>query len=279
MTDFFMDCRPGKRETRGKATFDLPILYFRDDAFLLFYTADYERARQLMPSDRLYPVMVSPKRTLLGVVAFNYIDTSIGPYGEVGIVLPVVYGKRPPLPVLPGLLEAKYPGFGMLVLHLPVTKETARDAGRGIWGYTKFVSDMRFRHTPEYLQCRLSEKDESILTLRVARRGMLLKDERPLVTYSVKQGDLIRTRIPQRGIYRMSLNPKGSFLELGNHRAANTIKQLGISKHPVQSRYFLERSGILPEGEVVESSVRPLEGLRGTDYQGTHTVVYGPGVS
>jgi len=276
MTDFFSDCRPGKRVTRGKATFELPILYFRDDAFLLFHTADLDQARALMPSDKLHPVRVSPRRTLLGVVAFNYIDTSIGPYGEVGIVLPVVYGKRPPLPILPGIIEAKYPGFGMLVLHLPVTKETARDAGRGIWGYTKFVSDMRFRHTPEYLQCRLSEGGAKILTLRVARRGLVIKDEKPLITYSVKEGNLIKTSIPQRAIYRLSLNPRGSLLELGNHPAAETISRLDISQKPVQSRYFIERSGILPEGEVIERGVRPLDGLSGSDGQGEHLVIFGP---
>jgi len=43
------------------------------------------------------------------------------------VFIPVVHGRRP-LPLLPALMEASYPGFGNLVLHLPVTGLKPRDA-------------------------------------------------------------------------------------------------------------------------------------------------------
>jgi len=172
MSDFFAGTRPGTEVTKGTATFELPILYFRDDVFAAFYTADERRVRALLPSDRLFPVTLPRGRALVGIAAFNYIDTSIGPYGELGVVVPTVHGRKPRVPILPGFLEARYPGFGNVVLHLPVTKTIARDAGRGQWGYTKFVADMHFRSTPEHFECRLSEADAHILTLRVAKPGI-----------------------------------------------------------------------------------------------------------
>lgn len=274
MKPFFSGTRPGKSMTLGGEKFELPILYFRDDAFALFYTADPVKVKALLPSDRLHPVTLSKKKALLGVACFNYIDTTIGPYGEVGIVVPAIYADKKPLHAIPAIRESYDPRFGSVVLHLPVTNTIARDGGRGLWGYTKFVADMRFVITPEYLQCELGEDGRHILTARVARRGLIKKDYRPLSSFSVKDKKLIQTTIPQVGTARNSLFPEGSFLELGDHEIVGPIRELGLSKKPVMSRYYLERSAILPEGKVIEENVRELEGYRGADRHGEHTVVY-----
>ncbi|MBW1781581.1 MAG: acetoacetate decarboxylase family protein [Deltaproteobacteria bacterium] len=274
MANFFDSARPGKTVTLGQATFELPILYFRDDMFALFFTADPGKVRALMPSDRLHPVLLTSKKALVGIAAFNYIETSIGPYGEVAVVIPAVYGPSAPPRTLPILMEARYPGFGSLVLHLPVTRTVARDAGREEWGYTKFVADMRFAILPEYMECRMSEEGHHILTLRVARKGMVMRDRKPLVTYSVKQGDLIKTTIPQKGACRMALGPGGSHLILGDHPVSDSIRELCLAPRPLMSRYYVERSGILPSGVLVERGVRPLEGYYGKDREGEHTVIY-----
>jgi hypothetical protein len=272
---FFAGTRPGRETVLGGKTFELPILYFRDDMFAAFHTADLAAVRAALPSDRLHPLALPGGRALAAVVAFNYVDTSIGPYGEVGVVVPAVHGTRPPpVALLPGLLESRYPGFGNVVLHLPVTTRDARDGGRGQWGYTKFVSDMRFEITPEYQQCELGEAGAHILTLRVARRGLITKDEKPLTTYSVRDGRLLRTCIPMRGICRNALRPPGCFLRLGSHPVADSIRALGLSERPLLTRYYLERAAILPEGEVVEEGVRALDGFKGSDREGELTVDY-----
>ncbi|MFZ5866972.1 MAG: hypothetical protein ACOYXY_13900, partial [Thermodesulfobacteriota bacterium] len=155
------------------------------------------------------------------------------------------------------------------------TMTQARDGGRGGWGYSKFVADMRFVFTPEFMECRLSELDRHILTMRVARRGLAIRDSRPLVTFSVKDHNLIKTTIPQTGTYRFSMVPRGSYVEFGNHEVARSIQDLGLSSRPVLSRYYLERSAILPVGEVIEQEVRPLEGYYGQEREGEHTIQYG----
>jgi hypothetical protein len=227
-----------------------------------------------MPSQRLHPVMLTSGKAMVGIGAFNYMDTSIGPYGEVAVVAPAVYGPKPPPVLIPALLESRYPGFGTLVLHLPVTKTVARDAGRGEWGYTKFVADMKFTFTPEAMECRMSEGDQHILSLRVPRRGIAVRDRKPLITFSVKNGDLIKTFVPQKGYCRFAVRPKGAGLRLGDHPVAQSIRDLGLSERPFLSRYYLERSGILPSGVVIEKGVKPLDGHFGTDREGMHTVEY-----
>jgi len=273
MRGFFSNIGPMTKVKHGAASFELPILYFREDSFAAFFTAKMEKVRSLLPSKNLEPVTLAKGRTIIGIAAFNYLETTVGPYGEVAVVVPVVHrGKS--VPGIPLLLEARYPGFGMLVLHLPVTDVVPRDAGRGEWGYTKFVADMDFTLTPEFLQCRLAEEDSHILTLRVPRRGIVKRDNKPIVTYSVKENQLIKTTIPQKGLFLLNPGPWGASLELGDHPVAQSISDLEINTKPILTRAYLYRSAILPSGEVVEDGVDPLEGYKGTDRKGRHTIKY-----
>jgi hypothetical protein len=276
MQTFFGDSKPVNTVTHGEATFDLPILYYRDDVFALYFTADYEKVKAAMPSDKLNPVILPGNKAIVAIAAFNYIDTSIGSYGEVAVALPAVFDKQ--MTAFTGLMaairESGYPGFGVVIKHLPVTRVEARDAGRGEWGYTKFLADMHFSISPEYLECRMLEGDAHILDMRLKRKGFHLRDKKPLTTFSVKNGDLVKTVIPQTAIKRVSLMPGGSRLELGDHPVAESIRNLGISSRPFMSVYYPERAGILPSGTVIEKGVRPLEGHLGEDRKAVHSVQY-----
>lgn len=272
MRTFFEGTRPGRIVQCGGADIELPALYFRDDSFDALFSADLEALRAAMPSDSLHPVpLVRRGRGVIYVGCFDYLDTSMGPYGEVGIAVPVVYGRRPPPPLIPLLLETSWPGFGAVILHLPVTRRLARDGGRVQWGYPKFVADMEFQNTPELLECRLDEGGQHILTLRIKKRGPVIPDRRPLITYSVKDGNLLRTKIPQATLSRTALGAGGGSLVVGReHPVAQSLHELGIDPHPLMTRYYPERSAILPEGEVIERSVRPLDGYQGTDLAEGH---------
>ena len=157
MNSFYDSARPGSVIKVGTTSVELPILYQRDDHFALMYTADLKKTQDFMPAKSLHPVVMPNGRALVSVAAFNFHETTIGSYGEIGVVIFVVHGGKP-LPLIPALMESRYAGFGSIVLHLPVTKIIARDSGRGIWGYPKFCTDMEFTIKPEYKQVELAEK-------------------------------------------------------------------------------------------------------------------------
>jgi hypothetical protein len=266
MRPFFSETRPGREVTVGNSKLELPVLYFRDDSFGALFSADLQALRALMPSDKLHPIpSLRRGRGFLYIAAFDYLETSIEPYGELAVVVPAVHGRRPP-PLVPSLLEASWPGFGGVVLHLPVTRREARDGGRVLWGYTKFIANMEFQNTPELHECRLEEGGRHILTLHVTKRGVAMPDRRPIITYSVKDGSLIRTAIPQSAIVRAAVGAGGSFLELGDsHPVARSIQALDVDPKPLMTRYYLDRHAILPEGEIIERGVRALDGYIGAD--------------
>ena len=276
MQSFFSNTRPGKEVMLNEQVVELPVLYYRDDFFALYFTADMEKTTEILPSANLHPVMMPNGRAIVGVSAFNYIDTSIGSYGEVAIVIPVVYGSKTSsiTGMMPALMESWYPGFGLFVMHLPVTGLLSRDGGRQGWGFTKFIADMHFVIDSKYFECQMHEEERHILDLRVSRKGLLMRESRPIITYSVMDHNLIKTTIPQRGIKRLSVQTKDSSLKLGNHPVSNSIKRLGLSDRPFMSAYFPERSAILPLGNVIESGVSPHTGYLGESREAQHSVVY-----
>ncbi len=261
----------------GSAKVDLPIMYYREDSFMGIFAAAYAPVRARLPSEDLFPVRLPDGRATLAVIAFNYLETSIGPYGEVGIAIPCTYGREAP-PLLPLALEGRFPGWGGFVLHLPVTSRAARDGGRVIYGYTKFVADMDFEKRPAYQQVRLAEGEAHILTLSVRQAGLPLKDNRPIITYSVLDGQILKTTVPSRAVYQMGLRPGSGVLELGDHPIADELRDLDVSSTALVTKNYLSRYGILPAGEPVGPADGPHPGHVGKDREfGRLTVRYDEG--
>lgn len=258
----------------GSATTDLPYMYYRDDCFLGLFSAEAEAVRAVLPSGKLHPVTLPGGRAVVGVVAFNYLETSSERYGEMVISPVCTYGHQAP-PLIPLLLEARYPSFGGFVLHMPVTSIIARDSGRVIWGYAKFVADMDFEKRPAYQRVRMYEDGAHILTFTVQQRGLPLKDNRPLVSYTVHGDQVLKTVVPSRAVYQLALRPGSGTLELGDHPLADQLRELGISSTAFLTKNYLARSGILPSGQPVGRAERPHTGYRGQQRElGRLTVSY-----
>lgn len=257
----------------GVATIDLPIRYWRTDCFMGVFAADYGAILDLLPSTRLQPVRLSGGRAAVAVVAYNYLETGVGPYGEIGIS-PLCTLDRTAPPVL-GLAEGYRQGSAGFVAHLPVTARVAREAGRQVWGYPKFVADMAFVLSPERQSVILSEDGQEILRLEVRRAGHVALEQAPLSTFTVRDDRLIRTTIPTRGHVATTLGSGGGELAFGTHPLAHSLTELGLSTTPVATRTYLTHAAILPAGEDIGPSEKPYSGYAGTDREfGDHTIRY-----
>jgi hypothetical protein len=141
----------------------------------------------------------------------------------------------------------------------------ALDGGRVIYGYTKFIADMDFQKRPAYQGVRLSEGGRHILTLTVQQRGLPLRDNRPLITYSVREGELLKTTVPSRAVYQLGFRPGMGALELGDHEIAEQLRSLDVSTTAALTKNYLSRSGILPAGESLGPADRAHTGYSGED--------------
>lgn len=255
----------------GVASIDLPIRYWRTDCFMGLFAADCKAVRRLLPSTRLRPVRLHRGQAAVAVVAYNYLETSVGPYGEIGIS-PLCTLDRDAPPLL-GLADGYRHGFAGFVAHLPVTTRVAREAGRHIWGYPKFIADMAFELLPERQTVTLSENGQEILHLEVPRSGRVALERTPLTTFTVLDGKLIRTTVRTRG--HVATGRGGGRLALGAHPVGRALADLGLSTTPIITRTYLTHAALLPAGRDVGPTQRAYRGYEGSDREfGEHTVRY-----
>ena len=257
----------------GVTSIELPIRYWRTDCFMGLFPADYGAVRELLPSSRLHPVRLPGGRALVAVVAYNYLETGVGPYGEIGIS-PLCTLDRAAPPLL-ALVQGYRHGFSGFVAHLPVTSRIAREAGRRVWGYPKFVADMDFDLRPERQQVTLAERGSEILRLEVRRSGHVALERAPLTTFTVRDGRLVRTSVATRAHVATTLGSSGGVLALGDHPVGRALAGLGLSTAPVVTRTYLTHSAILPAGEDIGPADEAYTGYEGADREfGRHTIRY-----
>lgn len=274
MGGFFPDDAVAEAVDVGSGPVDLPIRYYRTDCFLGVFSADLDAVAARLPSERLRPVRLRSNRAAVGIIAYNYIETGVGPYGEIGVAPLCTSGGFAP-PLLSALLETRNPHFGGFVLHLPVTSRIARDAGRVVWGYPKFVADMDFDLRPETRRVELGEGGDQILGLTIRHRGPIVRDRNPLVTFSEEGGDILRTEVASRAAYHVGLGSSAGHLELGAHPIADELRAMDISRDTIATKSFVSHAAILPRGRVLVRADRPYDGHAGTDDEfGRHTIRY-----
>jgi len=212
---------------------------------MAFFPLPTREVTRLLPTERFRPVEVVPGTSLVSIVAFEYRDTDIGPYNELGICYPILFQPRFPLPLLPLLLERRYPGLGFYIQHLPVTTEVARRAGVEFFGYPKFVGDIRFEQNAAKRTCHLFESGKRILSLTVDNPGKRKTDSRVFTTYSVRDEEILKTDIRTElevGTRRRG----GATLDLGEHPIAGNLRGLSISERALEIRYIFHWKSILP---------------------------------
>lgn len=229
---------------------DLPILYRDGSVIGLMYRVPKERVEPLIPDrDRFEPFTLLGK-AIVQLVAFEYRDTSIGPYGE--IALAVEIKKRGTSPSTWGALtNAKnQPAYGSTFLNLPVTTEAACAAGREIWGYPKYVVDICTSFSDE----RVHVTQAGELDLEAGPAGWLETPGIPFVLMSVKEGKVIRTIVETGHKLRWGGGDSVKLKKLGAGPTADNLEALGLfGATPSFVWRALHMRSILPAGSVSET--------------------------
>jgi Acetoacetate decarboxylase (ADC) len=281
-TDFYdLPLEHSEPKRYGAAYGGMPLVFHRTENIEAFFTADLEMVRAALPTTDLHPVTLPGGRAILLVAAFQYEDvTAEGvdgcaapPYGEVMVAVPVTRRRAPPF--VPLVAPPRSPiEAGGFVLHLPVTTRVARDGGRLIWGFPKFVADMEFSDSAGERSVQVSEGGHEILRFTARPTGRPSAVRESTMLYSVLGTDLIETRVPAIGIRQLRWGRRGGSLELGEHQVADELRNLGIAGAPfITARYVAQRAA-MSFGKRI-GSASPYLGYIGEDRDlGTYVVKY-----
>ncbi len=245
---FFADVEQREVQITGGSC-AVPILYREVFAVAGIFLAPTLKLRDLLPTSKLVPAEVMPGKGLLAVMAFDYRDTSIGPYRELAIAVPARYRPRVNPMLIPPLRMAASLSFEAFVWQLPVTTEVALHAGIDIWGYPKFMAEIGFEEGEETVTCTLEEQGRHILSLEVKKSLPRMKTYFDFNTYTVKDRELLFTSI--RGLSTSlgrSFLPGTARMTLGEHEISRKIREIAPGKS-IHSLYIPRARMLLPEAE------------------------------
>lgn len=236
-TTFFAGAGVEETELSTGARIGLPVRYYEWSALMAHFPAPTAALRGLLPSGRLRPAELIPGTGVVSLAAMEYRRIAdVQPYNEFGIMVPVLYESSRNVPVLPLLAPQRFRGFGLYVHHLPVTTEEARIFGIEIWGYPKFLAEIDFEETDRVRRCRLQADGKSILTLEVAKTATRARPL-DLYSYTVKDGQLLHTRVQAEGQVGITRFRGGARCDLGDHPVAEELRALRMGGTAVERLY------------------------------------------
>jgi hypothetical protein len=224
---------PQTTHTTTQGPIDLPILYFDVSMLLAFFVTKCDAVEAKLSGTGLRPALTIGGRALVGIAHYEYRQTGVGSYNEVGLALPVLPEGAPAprnlIQALYGSVDKRHLGFH--VLDLPVTTPLANAGGRELWGYPKFVAPIPFSLDRKSFESSVTDPDGNgdIFTLSGRLLPSLPAPPMSLVLYSHHQGNLLRATVNVRG--RMNLRPgRGLQLRVGEstHRMARNLRDLGL---------------------------------------------------
>jgi len=264
------DDEGAQREARVMA----PGVYPDVASMWAFFSADLDAARRLLPDEgrgALEPLPFTRGRGLVAIHAFRYRQSPVGPYDEVSVGVAV----RPPGELLPPPLAlaraALCDDLHGFVVQLPVTTEPALQAGLQLFGYPKFLADVRFEE--DAASWRVAVRNRETGALLYALRGAKLMARRPgrvhalrllsrpaphgpgvrvtrFHSYPALHGRLHHAVLHFNALARTSHVGRGCAIELGDDPRAAALRALRMGA-PLQYTYA-------PRAEVLLEAPTPL---------------------
>ena len=138
---------PTMKTTTSAGDVELPILYYDNSCVFALFTADPDGVAAKLAGTGLIPALRIGQRPVVAMGLYEYRQTSIGSYNEVGIgilVYPERYKRSRSVAGWAQLLRRPdRRDQGTYVIDLPVTTQAACAAGSEIWGYP---SELRLLH-------------------------------------------------------------------------------------------------------------------------------------
>ena len=176
-------------------------------------------------AERLLPPGLKPQRlpgnsAIATIAVVDYLDNDLGRYGEVGLAILVEDNHEP---------RAK---TSTCIHRLPVDGAFTCDAGRGIWGFPKWVADLDVRFDAHGCSAVLHEGEHIVLRVEL-KRGRIPMPNKPMemAAWTNLDGTLRRTPWTNHGGAPMQVRPGGARISIGyGHPLADELRSLGLPK-------------------------------------------------
>lgn len=231
---------PLTSKTTAMGEVQLPMFFLDASNLIAAFRADAKGVDKLLEGTGLSSALSLTGKPLVFISLYEYRDSTVGPYNEVGIALPVIpEGAKRPKSEFRDLLRATDESvIGWHIVNLPVNTKEADAAGKEIWGYPKFVAEIPFRLNSRDFLCEVNEPNGGTVMrlggkLNFGVKSVALSG----VTYSHLNNKLLRSSVNARGDYKAYLAHQLK-LTVGDsqHEMAKNLRALGLdNSRPVMA--------------------------------------------
>jgi Acetoacetate decarboxylase (ADC) len=211
----------------------LPCHFRKVHYTVCLFKADKALVIQRLNGTGLAPALKFGNSYMVAVGLIRYDDCDLGQYNEVIVAIPSLpVSMQPPFSNwfdLVGSLKSRK--VGQHIIHIPVTSEFSRAAGKELWGYPKIVAPVEHVFSSSSLYSKVFDplSKELIVEVKGELGFGIPSIPLSLITYSFIDGKMFRTPVKVRGMMKLRLN-HGLRLHIGssNHPMANDLRLLGL---------------------------------------------------
>ncbi len=220
----------------------LPNVVRDATAAVAFYIVSASAAQKLIAESGLRVAQILPGRTVCTIGAINYKDSDLDTYHELALTFFVHEPGSHPIPLISVWLGMARGNLSAYVHWLPVDGELTCEAGRRVWGFPKFVTQIDIEAEGDIERSTLTVDGQLVLTQTVKMGGSRSFTDRKQIAYSLLDG--VVSRIPSdMSAEDLGARRGGATIELGSHPMADELRSLGLPKKALFTTYLGKMSG------------------------------------
>ncbi|WP_372863797.1 acetoacetate decarboxylase family protein [Spongiibacter sp.] len=243
---------PGHYQIDGREV-SLPVRVNDASMLMNIFAVDSKVAQSLIADTGFKVVKLWPGKALMQLLAVDYRENDLGDYNEAAIVFPVTTpGESAPLPIVGALWRVLRGKLANYVYRMPVNQGFTTHAGRFIWGFPKWVTDVDIQIDEQQARARFTDDQQLVFEITAKAGGNISAGAQQAPSLAVRNGRAWKTiGITEGEGLRFSLG--GALPSIGDqHPLAKTLRELGLPKKPLCS-VSMKRAKLLFEGpEVVD---------------------------
>ncbi len=214
----------------------VPMFFYKMAARIINYFIDYDRVAPKLHGTGLKPCRFFKAKAMVSLIFFNYQQVTIGGYDEVVISIMVhPEAFRTPSHPLSTILFVKkgdwWKNMGAYVLEMPVTIPAARAAGREIWGFPKFLTEIPYNLSGKCFEFGVKDPDtnESIVAVKGEMGTGFSAAAFDFVSFNNYENSIFRIVTKVNGKMKNCLCKRVE-VKTGpsQHRMAENIRDLGL---------------------------------------------------
>lgn len=213
-------------------TVAMPVLVREAKQAAATFLVAHSAAQRVISQTGLVATRQPGGKAIASLALVDYLDNDLGTYKELALAFVVDDPTRP--------ANATDKTVNTLIHRLPVSEAFTCAAGRGIWGFPKWIADLEVDFNDAGATCVL--RDGALDILRVTlRRGRIPIPRRPLPmnAFSCDDDGVVRkTPWTTDGVGRQTIRPGGATIEIGyGHPIADELRALGLPKRALMTLF------------------------------------------